>query len=103
MIVMIFDRWFHGHISGKNAERLLKEKGKNGSYLVRESQSKPGDFVLSVRIDEANKDAKVTHVIIRCKVSYLCHRFILHSDFRISKISHFLFSTKRQVFKTQCA
>ncbi|KAJ8319954.1 hypothetical protein KUTeg_001541 [Tegillarca granosa] len=38
------ERWFHGHISGKEAEKVLIEKGKNGSYLVRESQSKPGDF-----------------------------------------------------------
>lgn len=36
------------------------ERGKNGSFLVRESQSKPGDFVLSVRTDD-----KVTHVMIR--------------------------------------
>ena len=42
---------------------MLKEKGKNGSYLVRESQSKPGDFVISVRVDD-----KITHVKIRCKV-----------------------------------
>ncbi|VDI09962.1 tyrosine-protein phosphatase non-receptor type 11 [Mytilus galloprovincialis] len=35
------------------------EKGKNGSYLVRESQSKPGDYVLSVRTDD-----KATHVMI---------------------------------------
>ena len=42
------------------------EKGKNGSFLVRESQSKPGDYVLSVRTDD-----KVTHVKIRCVVS--CH------------------------------
>ncbi|XP_064643361.1 tyrosine-protein phosphatase non-receptor type 11-like [Lineus longissimus] len=54
------ERWFHGHISGKEAERYLMEKGKNGSYLVRESQSKPGDFVLSVRCED-----KVTHVMIR--------------------------------------
>ncbi|KAK3105116.1 hypothetical protein FSP39_017556 [Pinctada imbricata] len=53
------ERWFHGHISGKEAEKVLMEKGKNGSYLVRESQSKPGDFVLSVRCDD-----KVTHVMI---------------------------------------
>ncbi|XP_022339757.2 tyrosine-protein phosphatase non-receptor type 11-like isoform X2 [Crassostrea virginica] len=53
------ERWFHGHISGKEAEKVLMEKGKNGSYLVRESQSKPGDFVLSVRTDD-----KVTHVMI---------------------------------------
>ncbi|KAF6198614.1 hypothetical protein GE061_008366 [Apolygus lucorum] len=55
------ERWFHGHLSGKEAEKLILEKGKNGSFLVRESQSKPGDFVLSVRTDD-----KVTHVMIRC-------------------------------------
>ncbi|BET02499.1 Tyrosine-protein phosphatase [Nesidiocoris tenuis] len=56
------ERWFHGHLSGKEAEKLILEKGKNGSFLVRESQSKPGDFVLSVRTDD-----KVTHVMIRCQ------------------------------------
>ncbi|KAK3921163.1 Tyrosine-protein phosphatase non-receptor type 11 [Frankliniella fusca] len=54
-------RWFHGHLSGKDAEKLILDKGKNGSFLVRESQSKPGDYVLSVRTDD-----KVTHVMIRC-------------------------------------
>ena len=58
-------RWFHGHLSGKEAEKLL-ERGKNGSFLVRESQSKPGDYVLSVRSED-----KVTHVMIRCMVSRL--------------------------------
>ncbi|XP_064555475.1 tyrosine-protein phosphatase corkscrew isoform X1 [Drosophila montana] len=52
--------WFHGNLSGKEAEKLILERGKNGSFLVRESQSKPGDFVLSVRTDD-----KVTHVMIR--------------------------------------
>lgn len=56
------ERWFHGHISGKEAEKCLMEKGKNSSYLVRESQSKPGDYVLSVRTED-----KVTHVMIRCQ------------------------------------
>ncbi|KAK7081799.1 protein tyrosine phosphatase, non-receptor type 11, partial [Halocaridina rubra] len=55
------ERWFHGHLSGREAEKLILEKGKNGSFLVRESQSKPGDYVLSVRTDD-----KVTHVMIRC-------------------------------------
>jgi len=57
-------RWFHGHLSGKEAERLILDKGKNGSFLVRESQSKPGEYVLSVRTDD-----RVTHVMIRCRVS----------------------------------
>lgn len=59
-------RWFHGHISGKDAEKLLSEKAKNGSFLVRESTSRPGDFVLSVRVDETH----ITHVMIRCQVNY---------------------------------
>ena len=42
-------RWFHGHISSKEADTVMLDKGKNGSFLVRESQSKPGDFVLTVR------------------------------------------------------
>lgn len=55
------ERWFHGHLTGKEADKLLN-KGKNASFLVRESQSKPGDYVLSVRNDD-----RVTHVIIRCR------------------------------------
>ncbi|XP_051859811.1 tyrosine-protein phosphatase corkscrew isoform X1 [Drosophila albomicans] len=53
-------KWFHGNLSGKEAEKLILERGRSGSFLVRESQSKPGDFVLSVRTDD-----KVTHVMIR--------------------------------------
>lgn len=52
--------WFHGNLSGRDAEKLILERGRNGSFLVRESQSKPGDYVLSVRNDD-----KVTHVMIR--------------------------------------
>lgn len=55
------ERWFHGPLSAKDADKLLGEKGKNGSFLVRQSQSKPGDYVLSVRT-EADK---TTHVMIR--------------------------------------
>lgn len=58
---VLISSWFHGHLSGKEAEKLILERGKNGSFLVRESQSKPGDFVLSVRTDD-----RVTHVMIRC-------------------------------------
>lgn len=50
----------------------MLERGKNGSFLVRESQSKPGDFVLSVRTDD-----RVTHVIIRSQVNYILS-FILY-------------------------
>ncbi|XP_067572770.1 tyrosine-protein phosphatase non-receptor type 11-like isoform X3 [Pseudorca crassidens] len=61
------ERWYHGHLSGKEAEKLLMQKGRPGSFLVRESQSKPGDFVLSVltqQLDRADRQARVTHVMI---------------------------------------
>lgn len=56
---------------------MLTEKGKNGSFLVRESQSHPGDFVLSVRTGDDKTDTsdgkpKVTHVMIRCQVKFRC-------------------------------
>ena len=54
------ERWFHGHLTGREAEKVLLDKGRNGSFLVRESQGKPGNYVLSVRSED-----KVTHVMIR--------------------------------------
>ena len=36
-------------MSGKEAERMMLDEGKNGSFLVRESRTKPGDFVLTIR------------------------------------------------------
>ncbi|XP_072941625.1 tyrosine-protein phosphatase non-receptor type 11-like [Epargyreus clarus] len=54
------ERWYHGQLTAKEAERIMLENGKNGSFLVRESQRQPGDFVLSVRTR-----GRVTHVIIR--------------------------------------
>ena len=42
-------RWFHAHITGQLAEELLVNKGQDGSFLCRPSQTNPGDFTLSVR------------------------------------------------------
>ncbi|XP_072888427.1 tyrosine-protein phosphatase non-receptor type 11b isoform X3 [Hemitrygon akajei] len=66
------ERWYHGHLSGKDAEKLLTDKGKPGSFLVRESLSKPGDFVLSVltneeKVENGDRKPKVTHVMIGYK------------------------------------
>lgn len=54
------ERWFHGSMSAKEAERLLLDKGKNGSYLVRESVRRPGDFALTIRSEDS-----FMHVMIR--------------------------------------
>ncbi|XP_038173547.1 tyrosine-protein phosphatase non-receptor type 11-like [Arvicola amphibius] len=66
------ERWFHGPLCRKEAEELLMEKGKRGSFLVRGSERHPGDFVLSVvtRDDKQKSNdgkSKVTHVMIRCQ------------------------------------
>ena len=57
-------RWFHGPISGKDAEKMLSDRGKTGSFLVRESQSQPGNYVLSVKSDD-----NIKHIHIRFQVN----------------------------------
>lgn len=57
------ERWYHGALSGREAETLLIDRGAQGSFLVRASSSKPGDYVLSVRCE----GSRVTHVMIRNK------------------------------------
>jgi SH2 domain len=84
----------------KDAEKLLLEKGKNGSFLVRESTSKPGDFVLSVRVN----DTQVTHVMIRCHVSSwvsLCFLLIC-SNFLVDSRSLCLQNTALCVIAVDC-
>ncbi|XP_057304513.1 tyrosine-protein phosphatase corkscrew-like [Hydractinia symbiolongicarpus] len=43
------ERWFFGEIGRGEAHSFLKQRGEDGSYLVRESRSKPGSYVLSIR------------------------------------------------------
>ncbi|CAH2103296.1 unnamed protein product [Euphydryas editha] len=53
-------KWYHGIMSAKEAEHLMMERGRNGSFLVRESQTHPGEYVLTVRVR-----GRVSHVMIR--------------------------------------
>ncbi|XP_064884178.1 tyrosine-protein phosphatase non-receptor type 6 isoform X4 [Columba livia] len=76
------ERWYHGHLSGPAAESLLQAKATPWTFLVRESLSKPGDFVLSVLTDQlkpgsdappagatsaSGAQLKVTHIKIMCE------------------------------------
>ncbi|XP_021251553.1 tyrosine-protein phosphatase non-receptor type 6 isoform X2 [Numida meleagris] len=76
------ERWYHGHLSGAAAESLLQAKATPWTFLVRESLSKPGDFVLSVLTDQPKPGSdgppagatsasgarlKVTHIKIMCE------------------------------------
>lgn len=39
--------WYHGRLDRYSAEQRLRNATKLGSYLVRESDRKPGSYVLS--------------------------------------------------------
>ncbi|GAA6104010.1 tyrosine-protein phosphatase non-receptor type 6 [Tachysurus ichikawai] len=59
------ERWYHGHLSGPDAERFLRERDEVGVFLVRESLSNPGNYVLSALTDEKNtKGKRVSHIKI---------------------------------------
>ncbi|XP_019858439.1 PREDICTED: uncharacterized protein LOC100631926 isoform X2 [Amphimedon queenslandica] len=51
--------YYHGLISSKKAEAILNCSLSNGSFLLRDSQSKPGHFVLSIKYH-----GKLYHVLV---------------------------------------
>ncbi|XP_068611662.1 tyrosine-protein phosphatase non-receptor type 6 [Brachionichthys hirsutus] len=63
------ERWYHGHLSGMSAEKLLVARDEPDTFLVRESLSKPGDFVLSALTNEMSKTGakRVSHIKIMCQ------------------------------------
>lgn len=70
MAVFVCLRWYHGHLSGPNAEKLLVARDEVFTFLVRESLSAPGDFVLSVLTNTIGKTGtkRVSHIKIMCRV-----------------------------------
>ncbi|XP_052463346.1 ras GTPase-activating protein 1 [Carassius gibelio] len=52
--------WFHGKISKKEAYNLLMTVGQVGSFLVRPSDSTPGDYSLYFRTTETRKRFKIS-------------------------------------------
>ncbi|XP_048582893.1 tyrosine-protein kinase SRK2-like [Nematostella vectensis] len=66
------EEWFFGAIRRVDAEKLLIMHGESGSFLIRESESKPGDYSLSLRDGD-----NVKHYRIRCLDNggfYIAHR-----------------------------
>jgi len=41
--------WYHGRITRNKAEEQLLKQPIDGAFLIRESESTPGDFSLSVK------------------------------------------------------
>lgn len=52
--------WYHGPIS-RNAAEYLLSSGINGSFLVRESESNPGQLSISLRFDSRVYHYRVSH------------------------------------------
>lgn len=52
--------WFHGKVTRERAEEILRQEGGDGIFMVRESSSSEGDFVLSVLFQK-----EVVHYQIR--------------------------------------
>uniref|UniRef100_A0ABM5FTG7 Ras GTPase-activating protein 1 isoform X3 n=1 Tax=Pogona vitticeps TaxID=103695 RepID=A0ABM5FTG7_9SAUR len=62
-------RWYHGKLDRTIAEERLRQAGKPGSYLIRESDRRPGSFVLSF----LSKTSVVNHfrIIAMCGDYYI--------------------------------
>ena len=67
------EMWYHGRISRTDAERILEVSGAvEGSYLVRDSLTLTGEYVLSLcyqvsliieQVQSASHSVRVEHVL----------------------------------------
>ncbi|XP_068186206.1 cytoplasmic protein NCK2a [Antennarius striatus] len=53
--------WYYGNITRHQAECILNERGEEGDFLIRDSESSPSDFSVSLKAASKNKHFKVQH------------------------------------------
>ncbi|XP_067943849.1 adapter molecule Crk-like [Watersipora subatra] len=63
-------RWYFGDLTREQANQLLNEKVDSGTFLVRDSSTMPGEYVLCVR-----EDQRVSHYIINKMITDTGSRF----------------------------
>jgi len=51
--------WFRGKITRAKAERMILNDGKPGAFLIRESETRPGDYSMSVRENDSVKHYRI--------------------------------------------
>lgn len=69
--------WYHGPISREGAESLME---KDGDFLVRDSSSAPGDYVLSCYWKNEPMHFKIIRVVLRPKKGYTRELFQFEGD-----------------------
>uniref|UniRef100_A0A8C9WVS8 Breast cancer anti-estrogen resistance protein 3 n=1 Tax=Sander lucioperca TaxID=283035 RepID=A0A8C9WVS8_SANLU len=69
--------WYHGPLSREAAESLFE---RDGDFLVRDSSSAPGDYVLSCFWKDAPMHFKIIQVILRPKKGYSKKLFQFEED-----------------------
>lgn len=51
--------WYYGNVTRHQAECILNERGEEGDFLIRDSESSPSDFSISLKAAGKNKHFKV--------------------------------------------
>ncbi|XP_062304525.1 breast cancer anti-estrogen resistance protein 3 homolog isoform X3 [Osmerus eperlanus] len=69
--------WYHGAVSREGAESLLQ---RDGDFLVRDSSSSPGDYVLSCCWRNEPMHFKIIRVVLRPKKGYSRELFQFEED-----------------------
>ncbi|KAI4897415.1 hypothetical protein NFI96_029502 [Prochilodus magdalenae] len=69
--------WYHGQLPREGAEELLQ---RDGDFLVRDSVSSSGDYVMSCLWKEQPMHFKIIRIVLRPKQGYSRERFQFESD-----------------------
>ncbi|KAG5854203.1 hypothetical protein ANANG_G00035230 [Anguilla anguilla] len=69
--------WYHGQLQREGAEQLLE---RDGDFLIRDSLSSPGDYVLSCQWRNEPMHFKIIRVVLRPKKGYSRELFQFEQD-----------------------
>uniref|UniRef100_A0A3B4E0H4 SH2 domain containing 3A n=1 Tax=Pygocentrus nattereri TaxID=42514 RepID=A0A3B4E0H4_PYGNA len=69
--------WYHGQLQREGAEELLQ---RDGDFLVRDSTSSSGDYVLSCMWKEQPMHFKIIRIVLRPKQGYARELFQFEND-----------------------
>ncbi|KAJ8384664.1 hypothetical protein AAFF_G00199960 [Aldrovandia affinis] len=69
--------WYHGQLHREGAEAVLE---RDGDFLIRDSRSSPGDYVLSCHWKDEPMHFKIIRVVLRPKKGYSRELFQFEQD-----------------------